>query len=93
MKGRKENLCLILIIANYALLERDKRLLSVVDDDRIPGEEFFRFLIQLAGNLMDLIFLTADGAAHSYPAAHALYFKFAGAFFALHGFNSTALHG
>ena len=50
---------------------------SVVDDGGISFEDLFGLAVKLACDLMYLIFLAADGAAHSHPSALAMNFKLA----------------
>lgn len=58
--------------------------LSVVDDSGIALKDFFGLAVQVAGHLVDLVFLTAGSAAHAHPATLAMDFKFAGTFLAFH---------
>jgi hypothetical protein len=50
---------------------------SVVDDGGISFKDLFGLAVKLAGDLMYLIFLAADGAAHPHPSALAMNFKLA----------------
>lgn len=50
---------------------------SIIDDGGITFENFFGFAVEFSGYFMNLVFLAAGGAAHAYPSALAMDFKFA----------------
>lgn len=57
---------------------------SVVNYCRVFFENFFRFPVEVAGYLMNLVFSTTAGTSHTNSSARAMYFELFGTFFTFH---------